>query len=402
MIQLTISHIYGLLLILSGTALAYIILGGKSVPGKAAGLILWTGLLYSSFISQITFNVYPQGFAFNHQSAVLFAYGAFLIIPAMVYLRRYEIFPSYPVIGLFPFFIFFLIGFDHPLIWFVSYEILSLFLNVSRGTFHSKSYRIRYFLSSVILFLSLLMLAGISEQTLLRDYASLLFFTGLVLRICTPYRNNNQAVHAETYYSSFLLVALNVLLIIRVNPLMTSMPVRILGVLLFIVAFVTLIIETLQESSPALYLEMSIHSMFLPLLLFATSMSTHQYSLYLYLMLPFVFLFLMKETWTVRKHYRGYVLMLMTVHGLPLTAGSIIWIHFMSNFTFGSLYSYVVLVAVTTALSFWICLYKKIGNNIQSIDGQKNDHFDLLLLGILLYNFLLWSLLEKFPYFFGF
>ncbi|MCD6235355.1 MAG: hypothetical protein DRP86_02375 [Candidatus Neomarinimicrobiota bacterium] len=400
MIHLTLSHIYTLLLVLSAAAVLYVISNREQVYGKISALVLWTGLIYSSFISLISFDGFSGGFTFHQQSGVLFALAALAMLPALINTKRYGIFDSNPTLGLIPYFIFFLNGFDHPLIWYLSFEVLSLFLHLSRGTFRSQAFRIRYFISSLILFLSLFILSAQNEQVMIRDYASFLLFSGLILRLYTPGEHFTKP--AQSYYASFLQTFITILLIIRFHPQMVSMPVRVLGGGLLVISVIILFLESWRKQSDASYLDMSLNSLILPFLILSLSGTTYLYAVYGYLLLPMIILFLIKEDWWRTRYRRAYLLMLMTFHGIPVTAGSIVWIHFLKHMNFETLYSYFLLTGGTFLLAFWIYLYHKIDRDSHLQEKNNQEHFDLLLLFVLIFNLLLWVLFENFPRFFGF
>ncbi|HAE87247.1 TPA: hypothetical protein DCG86_04405, partial [Candidatus Marinimicrobia bacterium] len=89
MIYLTLTHIYILMLVLSGAALIYIMSDREQVYRKISGLVLWAGLVYASFISLISFNGLPGGFTFYQESGILFALSALVMMPALIHTKRY-------------------------------------------------------------------------------------------------------------------------------------------------------------------------------------------------------------------------------------------------------------------------------------------------------------------------
>ncbi|WP_400165878.1 hypothetical protein [Fidelibacter multiformis] len=400
MIHLTLTHIYTLVLVLSAAAVVYIMSDREQMYRKISGLVLWSGLVYSSFISLISFSGLPGGFTFHKESGVLFALSAFMMLPALIYTKRYHTFDSNPTLGLIPYFIFFLNGFEHPLIWYLSYEVLSLFLQLSRGTLRSQSFRIRYLISSLILFLSLWLLTVQNGQMLVRDYASFLLFSGFILRLYTPGGYSTRP--AQSFYASFLQTFITILLIIRFQPEMTFMRVRILGAGLLIVSVIIHFIESGRKPSDTSSLDMSLNTLILPCLLLALSGIINLSTVYGYLLLPWVLLFLLKNNWWQSRYRRAYLMMLMTLHGLPFTAGSVIWIHVLTRLDFQSLFSFLLLAAGTLLLAFWIYLYYKTGRQIHPSEKPYNGHFDPVLLFILLFNLFLWVFFENFPRFFGF
>jgi len=388
------------MLVLSGAALIYIMSDREQVYRKISGLVLWAGLVYASFISLISFNGLPGGFTFYQESGILFALSALVMMPALIHTKRYDTFNTNPNFGLIPYFIFFLNGFEHPLIWYLSFEVISLFLQLSRGTLRSQSFRIRYFISSLILFLSLWLLTVPGGQMTGRDYASFLLFSGLILRFYTPGRFSTKL--AQSFYASFLQIFITILLIIRFQPEIHSVLVRNLGAGLLIVSVIILFIESWRKPSDTSSLDISLNSLMLPCLLVTLSGTINPRAIYAFLLLPWVLLFLLKNNWWQTRYRRAYLIMLMTFHGLPFTAGSVIWIHVLTQLDFKSLFSYVLLTAGTFLLAFWIYLYNKTGWQIHPSEKADRDHFDPVLLFILLFNLVLWVLLENFPRIFGF
>ncbi|MDK2976179.1 MAG: hypothetical protein PWP06_654 [Candidatus Marinimicrobia bacterium] len=399
MIYLTLTHIYTLMLVLSGAAVVYIMSRKKHIYRSISGLVLWSGLIYFSFMSLISFGGLPDGFSFYQESGILFALSAWVMLPALIHTKRYHTFDSNVTFGLIPYFIFFLNGFKHPLIWYVSYEVLSLFLQLSRGTLQSQSFRIRYFISSLILFLSLWLLNVQDGQMIGRDYASFFLFSALILRFYIPKGYSTKL--AQSYYASFLQTFITILLIIRFRPEMSSSFVRSLGVGLFIISVFILFHESWRKPSDTSSLDISLNSLILPCVLLALSGTINLSTIYVYLLLPLVLLFLLKNNWWQTRYRRAYLIMLMTLHGLPFTAGSVIWIHVLTQLNFKSIFSYVFLTTGTLLLAFWIYLYHKTAQKIHPSEKANRDHFDYVLLFILLFNLLLWVLFEKFPRFFG-
>ncbi|MDD5581986.1 MAG: hypothetical protein PHS99_02080 [Candidatus Marinimicrobia bacterium] len=403
MIHLTISHIYGLVLCLSLLEIIYLFSGGKTPVGKSAGLCVWAGLLYASFISFVSFHQLPPEFAFNHQSGVLSAFSAILMLPPILHAHRYKIQPLYPAFGLFPFFLFFLSTFHVPLLWFLSFETLSFLLFLSCGNFQSTTFSIRYALSSFLLFLSMLLLTTPLEMAAIHEYASFFLFVGFMLRLYMPKKEYLKTKDALFYL--FFQAAIILILIIQFNPLLTMFSVKLLGLILLVITIIILIVQivqTPQKALPEIYVAIGMNGIFLPLLFLSMTDSTHQYSMYLFLVLPFLSLFLLKEKWTATKYQRGVLVMLMTLYGFPFTAGSIIWIHFLKQFTVETPLKIIMILVGILTFFFWLYLYHKIEEGASLNDKDDKNHSDLLLLGILLYNVILWSLWVKFPYFFGF
>jgi hypothetical protein len=403
MIYLSLPHLHGLMIAYCILGLSLVAFSEKKYIRITASLLLWTGLIYSAFISFISFDGLSTLFSFTGpKSGILFLYSACIMLPAFLNYSRYESVPVHRNISFYPFLLFFLIGFDHPLIWFAAYEGLSYLLIADQGYFHSESYRIRHLTGSLVIFTAVLFMSVSAGNIITTDIAGLLLFSGLILRLYTPtYQQKSTGIHQrDLYYLTFLQLSFSLILLIKVNPIVSSFYAELTGVFLLITGIVTCLSKYYETRQPETLIEISITSLFLPLILLSTSPSTHQYTLYIFLFIPLITLFAENKRWTIPS--RGYLLAIMTIHGIPLTAGSILWVHYVSDLKTGSLYSYLALAGILILLAFWIFLYGELIALYSKIRVSARKIIDTYLLFTFLVNLVLWFFLGNFSRFFGF
>lgn len=403
MIHLSQEHLYGLIIFVTLAGLSLIAFTKRNQLRQFSGLILWISLLYAGFLSLIAYDAPSSLLSFTgKQSGILFFYAALLMIPPFIHFTRYESAPFRRNISFYPFLLFFLAGSNHPLVWLAAYEGLSYLLASERKSFQSDSFKIRYLTASLILFTSVMFMSIPAGQIITKDIASLLLFSGLVIRLYTPpfYEKKGKLNQQDFYYLNFLQFAFTAILLIKVNPVIHSFYGEITGIFLLLIAVITCVMKYLTDKRAETLVEITINSLFIPVILLSTTPSTHQYILYVFLSFPLIILF-SGDAFRMASP-RRLIPALMTIHGIPLTAGSLLWIHTISGFQPGSTSVWSVYTGILLLLVFWIFLYRELMLVNSHLREPEKKIVDPCLLIIILINVLLWLFFGKFPDFFGF
>jgi len=349
---------------------------------------MWSGLLITAIMAFTHYGPSLSNVNLDHKTGILFAFSAFLLLPALLNYSRLIIDRRFHDILFIPLLLFFLIGFKSPFIWFIAYEGIFIILGSAFNHYSVSFYRIKYILSVLVLFTGFILLNTISSH----DIAYIFIFLSLVLKYDFPDKTVFSSNKTPFYiYFSLIRSSATVIMMIKIYPVIQPLHFKIATIILLALGIISALIRFSGKKDLFSSQIMAVDSMYLPYILIASSGLSHLYSFYLFLLIPLVFPFLI-QNWCPEdeKIPKGFFLTLLSINGFPLTAGMVVWVRFIRHTLNYSLYNIFAYSGFIFLVSFWIYLYKKILTNADKSFSSENKRFNAYFLTIILYNGIFW------------
>lgn len=382
------SHLHILIVILTLSGLGFINFSRNLVIKKTTTLLMWSSLIIAAFMAFTNYDPSLSVLTLNHKSGILFSFSALLMIPALLQFHQLTRQSNFHDILFISLLLFFLVGFNNPFIWFLAFEGIFIITGSAFRYYSVPQYRINHILSALVLFTGMILLSTTASH----DIAYIFIFFSLLLKFNFPVgivvRSHNLS---NCLYVSVIRVSVTLLLMIKLYPIIQPVQYRIVSIIFIVIGILISLIRFSRVRDQFSFVSLAVDSMYLPLILLASSGLSQIFGVYLLLFIPLIIPFV-NQKWSPGdgKIHKGYLLSLMTVHGFPFTAGMIIWIRFIRHILDYPVYNVYAFGGFISLFSFWLYIFRKIMIDAEILINNESKRLNTYLLTILLFNGVVW------------